>query len=204
MKMGKTRLGLLALGLLSLAACAIKNGSTDSEGGDGVVVSVTDTSKVSLNFDDVKKTVFRDSGEFDLNTLRSKLSDKDIALGTVKIIGLAVTYDSSTKAFLTANSGIKFILRIYIKDLADTSAPKLTLETFVDHAKASKLDPAQTLFELNKHLFGKEEGMPFLLASIQNTAVSKVRVIAELTLLDPLKAPGDLNLNMVVDVAGQL
>ena len=204
MKIENTKVGILAVVLLGLAACAIKDGSTDPADGTGVVVSITDSSKISLNFDDVAKTVFKDTGEFSLDALRNKLDDKNIDLETVKIIGLAVTYDSSTKAFLTANAGVKFVMRIYIKETTDTGAAKLTLETFVDPAKASALDPSQTLFELNKHLFGKEEGMPFLLAAIQNKDVIKVTVIAELTLLEPLKATGDLNLNMVVDVAGKV
>lgn len=197
-------LGLLASALLGLSACAIKESGTDPADGSGIVVSVTDSTKVSLDFDNLAKTVFTESSEFSLDTLRKKLEDKSIDINTIKIIGLVVTYDAETKQFLTDNQGIRFVMRIYTNAVTDTGRGKLTLETYVDPAKASKLDPNQVLFELNKHLFGKEEGMPFLLGAIQDRTMSKVRVTAELTLLDPLKKVGKLNLNMVVDVAGKV
>jgi hypothetical protein len=194
----------LGLALLGLSACAIREGSSDPAGGSGVVVSVTDSSKVSISFDNLDTLVFRDSGEFDLDNLREKLDEKDIDLESIRIIGLIVTYDDSTKQFLTDNAGTKFILRIYVKEAVDTATPRLTLESYVDPAKAAVMDPNQVLFELNKHLFGKAEGMPYFLAAIQNTSLKKMRVIAELTLLEKLKKKGKLNLNLVVDVAGKV
>jgi hypothetical protein len=196
---------LLGSTLLGLSACAIREGGSDpAGGGTGVVVSVTDSSKVSLDFGNLDTLVFRDSGDFDLDKLREKLDDKDIDLESIRIIGLVVTYADSTKQFLTDNAGTKFILRIYVKEAVDSAKGRLTLESYVDPAKASVLNPDQVLFELNKHLFGKEEGMPYFLASIQDTSLKKMRVIAELTLLEKLKKTGKLSLNLVVDVAGKV
>lgn len=199
--------GLLGLVMLGLSACAIRESDSDptgGSGGSGVVVSVTDSSKVRLDFTNLDTLVFRDSGEFDLDKLRERLEEKEIDLESIKIIGLVVTYDDSTKQFLTDNEGTKFILRIYVKEALDTAKSRLTLESYVDPAKAAELDPNQTLFELNKHLFGKEEGMPYFLAAIQDTSLKKMRVIAELTLLEKLKKAGTLKLNLVVDVAGKV
>lgn len=198
--------GLLGLALLGLSACAMREGDsgTGNGGGSGVVVTVTDSSRVSLDFTNLDTLVFRDSGEFDLDRLRERLDDKEIDLESIRIIGLVVTYDDSTRQFLADNEGVKFILRIYVKEAEDTAQARLTLESYVDPAKASELNPNQTLFELNKHLFGKEEGMPYFLAAIQNTSLKKMRVIAELTLLEKLKKAGTLKLNLVVDVAGKV
>lgn len=202
----KAGLALLGLGLLALSACAIKEGSSDpTGGGNGVVVSVTDSTKVTLNFDDIAKKLFTESSTFNLDTLRKKLNDKNIDLASIKIIGLVVTYDAETKQFLTDNEGVQYALRIYTNSLADTGKGKLTLETYNQASgKAPTLDPDQVLFELNKHLFGMQDGMPFLLASIQDTSVKQLRVTAELEILGTLKKTGKLNLNLVIDVAGKV
>jgi hypothetical protein len=143
--------GLLGLVLLGLSACAIREGDSDptgGSGGSGVVISVTDSSKVTLDFNNLDTLVFRDSGEFDLDKMREKLDEKEIDLESIKIIGLVVTYNDSTRQFLTDNEGIKFILRIYVKEVSDTAKAKLTLESYVDPAKASTLDPDHVLFDL--------------------------------------------------------
>jgi hypothetical protein len=201
----KAGLALLGLGLLGLAGCAIKDGNTDPGDGNGVVVSVTDSTKVTLDFDDINKKIFTESNSFNLDTLRKKLNDKNIDLESIKIIGLVVTYDAATKQFLTDNEGVQYALRIYTNTMADTGKGKLTLETYNQASgKAPTLNPDQVLFELNKHLFGKEDGMPFLLASIQDTSVKELKVTAELEILGSLKKTGKLNLNLVIDVAGKV
>lgn len=201
----KAAMGFLGLGLLALSACAIKEGNTDPDDGEGVVVSVTDSTKVSLDFDDASKRIFTESADFDLVKLRDKIEEKDIDLESIRIIGLVVTYDAETKQFLTDNDGLKYVLRIYTNAIDDTGKGKLTLETYgAASGKAPTLDPDQVLFELNKHLFAHPDGMPDLLDAIQDKTISKMKVTAELEVLDPLKKTGKLNLNLVIDVAGKV
>jgi hypothetical protein len=60
------------------------------------------------------------------------------------------------------------------------------------------------LFELNKQIFGVEAGYPGVLAAIRDLTKHKIKVIAELTMLEALKTTGALKLNLVVSVAGKV
>ena len=196
-------LGGLAAFSLFASGCALRE-STDPDDQTRVVIAVNDTAKVNLDFTDIKKTVFTDSGEFDLESIRKKMKDKGLDPAAVEITGLDVTYDDETKTFLTANKGIPFFIKIYVRE--DGGARKLALETKLVDEEALKVltfNPDQTLFELNKQLFPVEEGFPGILAGIKDDKIKKLMCIAELTVKSPLKAAGKLNLNMVVTVAGK-
>ena len=202
-------LGLLTV-VLGLPGCAIResgsNPADDDGGGSGLVITVKDSAKVTLDFGDTATRVFSDSAEFNLVSLRKKLNDKDIDPAFVDLIGIQVTYDSSTRQFLSDNQDIRFILRIYTRNAEDTGKGLLTLETIVDEDDdaMARLDPDQLLFKLNQDLFGNAEGFPFLLGVIEDESVERILVRAELELVDKLKVPGELHLNMVVDVAGKV
>lgn len=194
--------GLAAFALLS-SGCALKE-STDPDGKTSIVISVNDTAKVNLDFTDITKTVFTDSGEFDLDGIRSKMKKEGLDPAAVEITGIDVTYDDQTKTFLSANKGIPFFIKIYVRE--DGGARKLALETMLmdqGSLKVLTFNPDQTLFELNKQLFPVEEGFPGILIGIKDESKHKLMCIAELTVNSPLKAAGKLNLNMVVTVAGK-
>ena len=205
----KSRLALcmagIAVAALAFGACALKDSTSGDDSGTGLVISVKDTAKVKLDFSDMAKTVFIDSGTFNLVEIRSKLKDKGINPDSVQITGIEVRYSDSAKVFLDANKDIKFVLKVYIRENG-TGEKKLTLETPAVDAGAAKVlafDPAMTLFQLNKHIFGNEDGFPGLLSAIRDTTKLSVRCIAELALQSPLKTAGNLRLNMVVTVAGK-
>lgn len=189
--------------LLGLGACAIKDSTEGPDG--GVVVSVNDSSSINLIFDSTNPTVYTDSGEFNLDEIRSRMSDKGINADSVKITGLSVTYDDATKAFIEANAGIPFVIKIYTRD-ADGAPKKLTIESHdaVGDFKPLTFDPKATLYMLDKEIFGNAEGFPGLLTSIKDKSKHKVKVIAELTIKETLKAKGALKLNLVVTVAGKV
>lgn len=198
--------GLLAA-MLMIGACAMRETSTESDTA-GVVISVKDSSKIRLVFDNDNDTTFTDSGLFDLVALRNKMDEKGIAPESIEITGLVVSYDEDAKAFITANQDVEFYLRIYVRE-NDTGAAKLALETLVDDdaktgLKALAFDPDLTFLQLGKHIFANTEGFPGILNDIKDESKLKLRVIARLTLKDKLKVKGTLNLNMVVTVAGKV
>jgi len=196
--------GLAAFALLTAAGCALKESTDPDDKGIGVVITVNDTAKVNLDFTDITKSVFVDSGEFDLDAIRNKMDEKGLNPDSVEITGLQVTYDDSTKTFLAANTGVHFFIKIYVRE--DGGARKLALETMqVDQGalKVLTFDPNNTLFELNKEIFGVNEGFPGILAAIKDKTKHKLMCIAELTAKDKLVKAGRLNLNMVVTVAGK-
>lgn len=200
--------GIAALSLLfAMGACALKestSGDDDGGGGPGVVITVNDSTDVLLDFTDATKPMFSDSGEFDLDAIRAKMEDKGLDPATVEITGIVVTYDDSTKDFLADNKGVKFSLKIFIRE--DGGSRKLALSTMETDSEAFKVlafDPDQALFELNKHIFGSPEGFPGFLDALKNNEKHKVMCIAELTLKETLKKTGSLKLNMVVTVSGK-
>jgi hypothetical protein len=196
---------LMAGASLGLWACAFSDEGATEEGG-GILVQVTDSSKVNLSFDDIDQTVFVDSGEFDLDAIRDEINKKGIDLESVKISSLLVTYDDTTKKFLSDNKGLEYNLKIYTKEKSDTGAAKLTLESTGKEKGDTTLvlDPESVKFTLGSELAAIPEGFHDLLAAIQNTDMHKVFVKAQLTVLEKLKATGKLNLNMVVTVAGKV
>lgn len=205
--MGLARMGLGAFAaafLLGLGACAIKDGTEPGTDG-GVVVSVNDSSSIDLTFDKTDPTVYTDSGEFNLDEIRTRMADKGINSDDVQITGLAVSYDEATKAFITANKGIPFVIKIYTRD-GDGAPRKLTVESHeaVGDFKPLTFDPDAALYMLNKDIFGNAEGFPGLLTSIKDKSKHKVRVIAELTIKEALKVKGALKMNLVVTVAGKV
>lgn len=193
---------LLATAALGVWACAFKDDTAGT--GGGLSIFVTDSSKVSLAFDDPDQTVFEDSGEFNLDEVRKNIHDKGIDLKTVAITTLNVTYDDSTKKFLSDNKGLPYNLKIYIKAKGDTAAPKLALVSAgaAPGDTTLTLDPNQVMFGMGKELAVDAEGFPFFLSSIQDT-IPTMFVLARLTVLEKLKATGKLNLNMVVTVGGK-
>jgi hypothetical protein len=199
--------GLAAFAMLASTGCALKESTDpDDDGKAGVVITVNDTAKVHLDFTDIAKTMFTDSGEFDLDAIRKKMEEKNLNPDSVEITGLQVTYDDSTKTFLAANKGVHFFIKIYVRE--DGGSRKLALETMqLDQGtlKVLTFDPDNTLFELNKEIFGVPEGFPGILAGIKDKTKHKLMCIAELTVKDTekLKQAGKLNLNMVVTVAGK-
>jgi hypothetical protein len=198
--------GLLAA-MLMIGACALRETSPDDEDA-GVVISVKDSSKVQLVFDNDNDTTFTDSGLFDLVALREKMDEKGIKPESIEITGLVVSYDDSAKNFIANNEGVAFYLRIYVRE-NDTGEAKLALETLVDDDvqkgfKALAFDPDLTFLQLGQHIFGNAAGFPSILNSIKDESKLKIRVIATLTLKDKLKVKGTLNLNMVVTVAGKI
>lgn len=198
--------GLVA-SLLMIGACALRETSPEDENA-GVVISVKDSSKVQLVFDNDSDTSFTDSGLFDLVALRQKMDDKGIKPESIEITGLVVSYDDNAKNFIANNEGVPFYLRIYIRE-NDTGKAKLALETLVDDDvqkgfKALAFDPDLTFLQLGNHIFGNPEGFPSILNSIKDESKRNIRVIATLTLKDKLKIKGTLNLNMVVTVAGKV
>ncbi len=196
---------LCALALVwGLAACALRESVDDTEGGPGVVISVNDSTRVNLDFSDMSKIVFTDSGEFDLDEIRRKMKDKGLNPDSVKITGIVVTYDSATHSFLLDNKGVKFALKVFAREDGGTRRLVLyTPETDSDVFKVQSFDPDQALFELNKHIFGSPDGFPGFLSAIKDTTKHKEMCIAELTLKETLKKAGNLKLNMVVTVAGK-
>ena len=197
-------LGGLAAFALVTGGCALKESTSDDDSGTGVVISVNDTAKVTLDFTNLSQTVFTDSGEFDLDAIRSKMKDKGLNPDSVEITGLEVTYDDSTKQFLKDNKSVHFFIKIFVRE--DGGARKLALETMqIDQGtfKVLTFDPDNTLFELNKEIFGNPEGFPGILAGIKDTSKHKLMCVAELTVKDALKVAGKLKLNMVVTVAGK-
>jgi hypothetical protein len=210
---GKTRIafgtaGLIGLmaGMLMLGACALKE-TTPTDDSAGPVISVKDSSKIDLKFDS-DDTTFTDTGVFDLVALRQKMKDKGINSESVEITGLVVSYDDETAAFIKANEGVPFYIRIYIRE-NDTGATKLALESLVNDDvvrgfKALAFDPTMTFIQLGKHIFGNPEGYPNVLSAIKDVSKEKLTVIAKLTLKDKLKLKGELKLNMIVTVAGKV
>ena len=144
------------------------------------------------------------AGLVTLDQIRQKMKDKGLNPDSVEITGLVVTYDETTKQFLTDNEGLPFALNVFIRE--DGGTRKLVLYT-LDKATATfpvqKLDPNQTLFELNKQIFGSPDGFPGFMSAIKDTSKHKEEVIAELTMLQKLRKAGKLNLNMVVTVSGK-
>jgi hypothetical protein len=202
----KGLVGLLAA-MLMIGACALRETSPEDENA-GVVISVKDSSKVQLVFDNDNDTSFTDSGLFDLVALRNKMDDKGIKPESIEITGLVVSYDDNAKNFIASNEGVPFYLRIYIRE-NDTGKALLALETLVDDDvqkgfKALAFNPDLTFLQLGNHIFGNPEGFPSILNSIKDESKLKIRVIATLTLKDKLKIKGTLNLNMVVTVAGKV
>ena len=201
-------LGWLAAASLlgALWSCALKESTADDgTDGPGVVISVNDSTNVTLDFSNLLKTVFTDSGEFDLDDIRKKMKDKGLNPDSVHITGIVVTYDDSTKAFLTDNAGVKFVLKVYVRENDDTTK-RLVLYTpaaSTAEYKVQAFDPDQALFELNKHIFGSADGFPGLLSAIKDTTKHKEMCIAELTVIEALKEAGKLKLNMVVTVSGR-
>jgi hypothetical protein len=194
---------LLAAAALEMGACAFREDPTDN--GGGLSIFVTDSSKVHLNFDDVEKTVFEDSGEFDLDAVRKNLSDKGIDSKSVTITTLVVTYDDSTKKFLEDNADLRYNLKIFLREKSDTTAPKLALESAgpTKGDTVLTLNPSKIDFTMGKELAVDTAGFPGFVASIQDTSQHKMFVLARLTVLDKLKATGSLNLNMAVTVGGK-
>lgn len=204
---GVIGLGSLLASMLLMGACALKESTSGDEEG-GFVIAVKDSSRILLNFDSDTATIFTDSGTFNLVELRNKMNDKGINSDSIRITGIEVAYDDSTKAFIAANEGVHFYLRIYTRDDA-ASAKKLALETLVNDdvksgLKALAFDPDMTMLLLNKHIFGAAEGFPGVLSAIKDKTKTSIQVIAELTLKERLKKPGTLKLNMVVTVAGKV
>lgn len=206
----KSTLGLglcafAASALLGLGACALKE-STPSGPDGGVVVSVDDSSSINLVFDATTPTVYTDSGSFNLDEIRTRMKDKGINADSVNITGLAVSYDDATKKFITDNKGVHFVIKIYTRDDAAGAPKKLTIESHdaVGTFTPLAFDPDAALYLLNREIFGNAEGFPGLLASIKDKTKHSVRVIAELTVKDTLKAKGALKLNLVVTVAGKV
>jgi hypothetical protein len=204
----KLRIGLFAVAattLLSLAACAIKETTDPATDGD-IVVSVSDSSKVNIIISSVEPQTFVDSGEFSLDEIRKKMSEKGISKDAVKITGLSVTYDDETKAFLTANKGVKFILQLYTRAEELGSPELLTLETAdnIGSNTALAFDPDLVLFELNKQLFGNAEGFPGVLSAIKDESKHKINFIAKVKILEALKTTGVIKLNLVVSVTGKV
>lgn len=200
--------GMAVLAGLALAGnwgCAIRE---NVNGGDGrVAVEVKDSSNIDLDFDVLTKREYRDSGELNLKSVRDNLASKDIALSDVEITDLVVTYDDSTKAFLEANKGVKYYLRLYVKNVDDTSAGKLALKTYKvtpEGGPQLTLDPAIALFELNKTIFPDVEGYSELVTAIKDVSKEKIFVIAVLTFLEDLKATGPLRLKVVVSVGSKV
>jgi hypothetical protein len=196
----------LLISMLMLGACALKETVDDTSGNTGVVVKVQDSSNVVLDFGDTAKTLFTDSGVFDLDDIRSKMSKRGLNPDSIEITGIAVTYDDSTKNFITANQGVKFILKLYLR-IEGSGQKKLALYTLdKDTAdfKAMVFDPKMFVFELGKQIFGSPEGFPDLLTSVKDTSKKTAWFIAELAVPDKLKAKGTLKLNMVVTVAGKV
>ncbi|MDB5050352.1 MAG: hypothetical protein JWO30_3423 [Fibrobacteres bacterium] len=203
----RTALGLCGLlaALSMLGACALKETAEDSDTA-GVVVNVDDSSNVVLTFDDSSRTVFKDSGSFNLDEIRQKMSDKGLDPDSIQITGIAVTYDSTTRDFITANEGVKFFLRIYLRE-EGTGERKLALETLendIDEFKALAFDPNMAVLELGKHIFGNPEGFPDLLKAVKDSNIHSAWVIAELTVPGKIKKTGTLKINMVVTVAGKV
>ncbi len=200
-------LGLSALAasvVLGLGACNIQEKDDGSKDG-GIVVSVSDSSSINMEFDKTTPQTYTDSGEFDLDEIRARMSDKGISADDVKITGLAVEYDATTLKFLTDNAGVHFVLQIFTRE--GIAEKKLTLETgdaTSGALAALAFDPKMTLFELNKQIFGNEAGFPGLLSSIKDTSKHKVKVIAEVKVKDSLKSTGALKVNVVVTVAGKV
>ena len=191
--------------LAAFGACALKE-ATDSNGNDGpgIVISVNDSTNVTLDFTDLTKITFSDSGEFDLDEIRKKMDDKGLNPDSVHITGIVVTYNDSTKAFLESNKGVKFALKVFVRE--DGGSRKLVLytpETTSGAQQVQAYDPDQALFELNKHIFGSPDGFPGFLSAIKDTSKHKEMCIAEMTLKETLKKAGNLKLNMVVTVAGK-
>jgi hypothetical protein len=196
---------LIASAILGLGACAIQEG-TDPDGGGGIVVTVSDTSTIDLTFDQLAPQTYSDSGEFNLDEIRARLDEKGIKPDSVKITGLNVTYDASTAAFLTANKGVRYSLKIYTRE-GLTDPKLLTLYTGTEAAgtyAALSFDPEIRLFELYSKIFPSEEGFPGVLMAIKDLTKHKIKVIAELTMLEALKTTGALKLNLVVSVAGKV
>ncbi|GEM_PF-2614882 len=198
--------GLMAAMLL-IAACALKE-TDPADDTAGVVINVKDSSKVHLTFDSDTITTYTDSGTFDLIALRAKMKEKGLNPDSIQITGLVVSYDDSTRKFITDNEGVGFYLKIYIRE-NDTGAAKLALETLVNDdvakgLKALAFDPTMTFFQLGKHIFGNSEGFQSVLDALRDKTKEKVKVIAKLTLKDKLKVQGRLNLNMIVTVAGKV
>jgi hypothetical protein len=196
---------LVAAALGALGACALRDKVSEDSETSGVVVNINDSSNVVLTLDDDSKTQFTDSGSFDLDDIRKKMSDKGLDPDSVRITGIVVTYDDSTKSFIAGNSGVKFFLKMYLRE--GTGARKLALETLekdIEEFKALEFDTTMQVFVLGKDIFANQEGFPRLLEAVKDKSVKSAWVIAELTVPGKLKTKGTLKVNMVVTVAGKV
>jgi hypothetical protein len=207
MKTGIWKLGKLILGAFAvfaafgLSACIYGGGGSGDS--DPLTLFVTDTTDVdTLVFDDINDNLYAGSGDFDLDKIRNEIDDKGISLATVQITDLAVSYDMGTVQFLADNAGKHFVLSIYYHEDGDTN--KLALQTNPTTGTLA-FNPDSALFQLNKNIFGSNDGFPDLIAAIKNTSVHSVTVTTELRLLDtpPLKKTGKLVIHFIVTVAGK-
>jgi hypothetical protein len=193
---------VLAAAALGAWACAFQEDVSED---GGLAVFVTDSSRISLDFDDLEQTVFEDSGEFSLEDVRKNLQDKGLNLSTVTISTLVVTYDDSTKKFLEDNQGLDYNLKIFVKEKGDTAAPKLALVSAGTAPGDTTLEfnPTKTSFAMGTDLAVDAAGFPSFIAAIQDTSKKIEFVLARLTVPGKLKATGKLNLNMVVTVGAK-
>ena len=210
----KLTLGLALLALSGLTACNISSsnaqvgGGTNGSGGgvgggNGLVVTFTDTTQITIHFNDITKTVFADSEVFDLLDIRQKLRDNEMDSSTVSITNLSASFDNSTLAFLTSNSGKAYVFQVFTRDPATTALAKLTLESSSSPSAILTFDPANPPMELNNQLFGNAAGFSDLVRAIQGTSAS-IQAKAEMTLVPgPLADTGTVDVNLVITVSGK-
>ena len=201
----KLSLGLAVLALSGLTACNISSSNAQVGGtnGGGLVVTFSDTTNITIHFNDITKIIFSDSALFDLVDIRQKLKDNGMDSSSVSITELKASFDATTLAFLQANANIKYVFQVYTKDPASSALAKLTLESSSDSSAILSFLPANPPMELNKQLFGNASGFADLIGAIQGTALS-LRAVAQMTLMPgPLLVPGDVVVNLVITVSGK-
>lgn len=197
-------LGGALLALTGLMACNISSDvQVGGNGGGGLVVSFTDTTEVMINFDNLTRTVFAESADFDLDEIRQKLRDNEMDSNTVSITHIEAGLSDSTVGFLLSNANVDYVFQVLTRDPATTAAAKLTLESSANPAYILSFDPTAPPMELNNQLFGNALGFSDLMDAIKGTA-SSIRAIAQLSLVSgPLNSMGIVKVKLVLTVSGK-
>ena len=192
----------IALALSSLMACTMSDNTVTDKTGNGLTVSITDSTTVTVQLKDLTKSTFSDTSSIDLADIRKQLKDKNIDLSSINITGLAVSYGDSSAKFLLANQDVKFVLKIYVKESSDSGIGKVALETSAMAPLA--FSETQVVFQLQQQIFANPSGFPLVKSGIQDVTKSELKVRAELTLIDAMKVVGMLKVNFVATVSGKV
>ena len=170
-------------------------------GGNDATVAVFSTDTLFVSFDIHGMTPLRDTGSFNLDSIRTKANDNNIDDSTLTVTDFSISLDPSdsvSRAIVAADAATPIVAEASFVESGH--GENLFVQTPTQGVAISRLATAMLL---NRDIFGVSPGFTDFKALLRNPLVPKVDLILQIT---PTLAPpqsGRLKLIIVISAAGK-